>query len=140
MTHHMAISRKITDRQDLADIHQRGVGFVLYPFGRKLHAASCPTIPGMALNPKEPRWFAPEAVAARKYQADRLGRYPNAQPFERVRCCASLVPDDAVIDTTRTDRPSPPPRKTTEPCKMGVWARTALDESHAIALGRAVDH
>jgi hypothetical protein len=115
----MAISRKITDRQDLADIHQRGVGFVLYPFGRKLHAASCPTIPGMALNPEEPRWFAPDAVAARKYQADRLGRYPNSQPFERVRCCASLVPDDAVIDATRTERPSVPPRKTTESLQNG---------------------
>jgi hypothetical protein len=110
----MATARKITDRQDLAEIHERREGFVLYPFGRKLHSASCPTVPGMALNPKEPRWFAQDAAAARDYQADRLARYPNAQPFERVRCCASLVPDDLVIATTGAHRPEPCSRMTTE--------------------------
>lgn len=31
----------------------------------------------MALNPKEPQWFAPDVAAAREYHADRLARYPN---------------------------------------------------------------
>ena len=108
----MATARKITDRQDLADIHERRAGFVLYPFGRKLHSARCPTVPGMALNPKEPRWFAPDVAAAREYQLARLDGYPNARPFERVRCCASLVPNDALIGATGALRLSPRSRTT----------------------------
>ena len=90
-------ARRITDRQDLAHIHRDGVGFVLYPFGRRLHSARCDTVPTMALNPQEPRWFAPDVATAREYQAERLARYPTARPFERVQCCGSLVPDDAFV-------------------------------------------
>lgn len=133
----MATAREIIDRHDLADIHEHGVGFVLYPFGRKLHSASCPTVPGMALNPKEPRWFAPDAVAARKYQADRLARNRNAQPYGRVRCCASLVPENAVVGATGADRPSPPTRTTTESLQDGsgegrVW--TSRTQSRSVEL------
>jgi hypothetical protein len=109
----MGTAGKITDRQDLADIHERRVGFVLYPFGRKLHSASGPTVPGMTLNPREPRWFAPDVAAAREYQADRLARNPNARPFERVRCCASSVPDNAVVGAAGAHLPSPPSLTTT---------------------------
>ncbi len=134
LTQHMATARKITDSQDLVDIHKRGLGFVLYPFGRKLHSASCPTVPGMALNPNEPRWFAPDLVVAQKYQADRLARHPNAQPYERPRCCASLVPDDAVVDATGADRPSPPTRTTTEdgPGEGLLW--TSRTQSRSVEL------
>ena len=104
----MEAARKITDGQDLSDIHEHGDGFVLYPFGRKLHSARCDTVPGMALNPKEPRWFAPDVAAAREYQADRLARYPTAQPFERVQCCGSLIPDEAVFGACRDHPPSSP--------------------------------
>ena len=89
-------ARKIMNDGDLAAIHSSGEGFVFYAFGRKVHSARCPTVPGMALNPKEPRWFAPDIPAARAFQAERLERYRTARPFDLARCCAALVPDAVV--------------------------------------------
>lgn len=103
----MGTARKIRDGQDLADIHERGVGFVLYPFGRKIHSARCTTVPGMALNPKEPRWFAPDLAAATEYQANRLAVYPTAQPFERAQCCLSLIPEEVMAGSRSIRPPSP---------------------------------
>lgn len=103
----MSVARKITDRDDLGRIHDGGSGFVLYPFGRKLHSARCPTVPMMALNPKEPRWFAPDAAAARQYQTTRMTQFPTARPFERVQCCGSIVPDEAIVGHGSSRAPSP---------------------------------
>jgi hypothetical protein len=51
----------------------------------------------MALNPKEPRWFASDEDNARAYQRDRFASYRNAQPFECVGCCEDLVPADVLV-------------------------------------------
>lgn len=54
----MAQARKVIDGSDHESGKESGTGYVLYPFGRKVHSAQCDSVPGMALNPKEPRWFA----------------------------------------------------------------------------------
>jgi hypothetical protein len=88
----MSDVRRIMDAGDLERIHAGGRGYVMYPFGRKIHHARCHTVPGMMLNPKEPRWFAPDEESAVAYQRQRMQAYPMAKPFERVSCCASLLP------------------------------------------------
>jgi hypothetical protein len=89
--------RKILDRKELAAIHSRGEGFVLYPFGKVLHAARCPTVQRMSLNPREPKWFAPDAEAAKEYQRARLAAHARAQPLKRASCCVVLVDSDVVV-------------------------------------------
>lgn len=105
-------ARTITDQDDLSAIHDAAEGFVFYPFGRKVHSARCPTVPGMALNPNEPRWFAPDVATARAFQAERSERYPTARPFESVRCCAALIPETLVARHRSTEdaaHPEPVP-------------------------------
>lgn len=103
----MTRERKIADRPDLVRIHEGGEGYVLYPFGRKLHSARCSSVPGMALNPEEPRWFAPDTETAVAYQRDRLARYKNAQSFERVRCCEALVSAEVIVERDGARLPQP---------------------------------
>ena len=86
----MTIVRRIESESDLARIHASGRGYVFYPFGRKVHHASCATVPGMRLNPKEPRWYAPDDDSAVEYQAKRLTDFRTAKPMQSVSCCILL--------------------------------------------------
>lgn len=93
----MAIVRRIEGEADLAGIHAGGRGYVFYPFGRKVHHASCSTVPEMRLNPNEPRWYAPDDASAVAYQAKRLSDYPSAKPMQAVSCCAERIPSSVLV-------------------------------------------
>src|SRR3954452_920336 len=106
----MSHARRIESRDELGEIHRDGQGYVFYPFGRKVHRAQCMTVPRMALNPKEARWFAPSDEAARAYQLERLAANPTARRFETVRCCGVFIPAHAIVtgeDTSTVPLPSP---------------------------------
>jgi hypothetical protein len=94
----MSTCRKVLDPSELAEIHADDEGYVLHPFGRIMHAAGCPTVGSMSLNPKEPKWFCLDAAAARDYQRSRLAIYASAQPFKRARCCEALIDPDVVVE------------------------------------------
>lgn len=77
-------------------IHAGGRGYVFYPFGRAVHHASCAKVPAMRLNPKEPRWYAPDDLSAVAYQAKRLSDYPSAKPIQPAACCAKRIPSSVM--------------------------------------------
>jgi hypothetical protein len=133
---HMTSARRIDNKSDLARIHERGEGYVLYPFGRKLHSARCTSVPRMALNPNEPHWFAPDEDSARAYQRGRLASYRNAEPFERVGCCEVLIPADVLVHRDRGSSPvSGAPRDSSgDSGERRLWISLGRETGQAVEL------
>jgi hypothetical protein len=100
----MSTCRRIISPSEFSEIRAAGTGYVLSPFGRVIHAASCAAVERMAPNPDEPKWFAPDPDAAREYQRRRLETRADAQPFRIARCCESLIDTDTIV--TRSGIPA----------------------------------
>lgn len=82
----MPPARKINDVGDLQNLSARGVGFVIDPFNRRWHLASCPRVGAMTLG--EPKWFADDATALHHYLDARMATYPTAKAIEECPSCA----------------------------------------------------
>lgn len=67
----MSSYRSIHDKSDLEAIHRSGVGFVIDPFNRRLHHASCPGVLRLGLSDK--KWFAEDERGRDQYLAWRSG-------------------------------------------------------------------
>ena len=76
---------KIATAGQLSEIAARGAGFVIDPFNRRWHAATCPRIHGMTVS--EPKWFALTPVARDGFLRQRLARYPTAKPVQACTDC-----------------------------------------------------
>src|SRR4051794_39860301 len=68
-------ARRIGDDEELRAI-AGGHGYVVDPFNRRWHHATCPRIASLTLG--QPKWFAPDREALDAYQRARIATYPTA--------------------------------------------------------------
>src|SRR5688572_6559186 len=85
-TRSMEAARKIASIAELRAIAEAGTGFVIDPFNRWWHVATCPRISNMTVG--EAKWFAPTRPALNAYLEDRLASYPTAKPILGCKGCA----------------------------------------------------
>lgn len=98
----MEPARKIASNDELRAIAEAGTGFVVDPFNRRWHLATCPHIHKMTTG--QPKWFAASSAAMDLYLQQRHAQYPGAQPILACTTCGSrarLAPSpDAELSTS----------------------------------------
>jgi hypothetical protein len=82
----MEAARRIASNAELRAIAEAGTGYVVDPFNRWWHVATCPRISNMTVG--EAKWFAPTRPALDAYLEDRLASYPTAKPILGCKGCA----------------------------------------------------
>lgn len=82
----MEAARRIASNAELRTIAEAGAGYVVDPFNRWWHVATCPRILNMTVG--EAKWFAPTRPALAAYLEDRLASYPTAKPILGCKGCA----------------------------------------------------
>ncbi len=81
-------AREIATDTDLQAIAAAGTGFVVTPFNRRWHAATCPHV--RMMNVGTPKWFAATAAELAGYLQQRITQYDTAKPIE---ACPTCVPE-----------------------------------------------
>lgn len=74
----------------------------------------------MSLNPREPKWFCPDAESTRDYQRSRPATYVSAQPFRRAACCDALIDPDVVVNRGGSSATAWPAAIDSKPKRNGV--------------------
>ncbi len=80
-------ARKIADDGELRAIAGAGTGFVIDPFNRWWHGASCRRVAAMTTG--QPKWYAGTPAAREAFLEQRLARYPNALPVRACLICGA---------------------------------------------------
>jgi len=83
-------ARRITSDDDLSEVAARGAGFVIDPFNRRWHRASCPRIVGMTTG--QPKWFADSDNGLQHFLDQRLADYETAKPISPCPSCSGGTP------------------------------------------------
>jgi hypothetical protein len=68
-------ARKIASDSELRQIAAAGAGFIVDPFNRRWHVATCPRILDMTV--RQPKWFAVTVPALEAFMRQRLMQHPN---------------------------------------------------------------
>jgi hypothetical protein len=68
----MDSARKIASNDELRAIAAAGAGFIIDPFSRRWHHATCPHLRRMTTGQR--KWFARSAAALDQYRQQRLAR------------------------------------------------------------------
>jgi hypothetical protein len=79
------LARRIDSNEELGEIAAVGAGFIIDPFNRRWHVATCPHVQKMTIG--QPKWFAATAAAVGDYLQDRLARYPTAKLILTCKTC-----------------------------------------------------
>jgi hypothetical protein len=80
-------AREIATDTELWAIAANRTGFVITPFNRLWHAATCPHVQTMTLG--TPKWFAATPAELADYLQQRIYQYDTAKPIE---ACSTCVP------------------------------------------------
>jgi hypothetical protein len=86
----MPPARRIASAEERISIHAAGSGFVIDPFNRRIHTASCARVRTMGLG--DPKWFAPDESSALSYLQQRMTSYVTAQPIVPCSACGQGIP------------------------------------------------
>ena len=78
-------ARRIRAQSDLIALADGRAGFVVDPFNRRWHKASCPRVRSLTVG--QPKWFAPDRPALDQYLQDRHASYPTAKKIEPCPRC-----------------------------------------------------
>ena len=81
-------AREISTDGELHAIAAAGTGFVITPFNRRWHTATCPHVQTMTVG--TPKWFAATSAELTDYLQQRITRYDTAKPIE---ACPDCVPE-----------------------------------------------
>jgi hypothetical protein len=65
-----------------------GAGFVITPFCRRWHRATCPHVQAMTVG--TPKWFAATSAELTDYLQQRITQHDTAKPVE---ACPDCAPD-----------------------------------------------
>ena len=97
--------RRVSSDGELRAIAAAGAGFVIDPFNRRWHHASCPRIAAMA--DSEPKHFAETSVGLEAFLAQRAAAHGTALPIQPCRRCAggASAIGAALIPGAGADRP-----------------------------------
>jgi hypothetical protein len=129
----MTDARRIASDTELARVAAAGAGFVIDPFNRRWHRASCARVAAMTTG--EAKWFADSEDALRRYREQRLATDASAKPIMPCPACSARTP------TAVTSQDAPAPAITSEealdltvtPIDRGFVARS----SHRVTFGPA---
>jgi hypothetical protein len=80
-------AREIATEDELHAIAAAGSGFVVTPFNRRWHTATCPHVQAMRVG--TPKWFAATPAELADYLQQRITQYDTAKPIE---ACPTCVP------------------------------------------------
>jgi hypothetical protein len=80
-------AREIATDDELHAIVTAGTGFVVTPFNRRWHTATCPHVQGMTVGTR--KWFAATPTELADYLQQRITQYDTAKPIE---ACPTCVP------------------------------------------------
>jgi hypothetical protein len=81
-------AREIGTYGELRAIAAAGTGFVITPFNRRWHTATCPYVQTMTVG--TPKWFAATSVELTDFLQQRISQYEAAKPIE---ACLECVPE-----------------------------------------------
>ncbi len=81
----MAAKEIITD-SELRAIATAGTGFVITPFNRRWHTATCPHVQAMSTGTR--KWFAETIAELTDYLQQRIALYDPAKLIEACPTCA----------------------------------------------------
>jgi hypothetical protein len=81
-------AREIATDGELRAIAAARTGFVISPFNRRWHAATCPHVQTMTVG--TPKWFAATAAELTDYLQQRITQYDTAKPIE---ACPDCLPE-----------------------------------------------
>jgi hypothetical protein len=81
-------AREIASDADLRTIAAAGTGFVITPFNRRWHTATCPYVQKMTVGTR--KWFAATQADLADYLQQRISYHDTAKPIE---ACAICVPE-----------------------------------------------
>jgi hypothetical protein len=82
----MSEARRIADASELVQIAAAGAGYVIDPFNRRWHHASCARVRELTIG--QPKWFAATEAARDAYLDRRMQDYATAKPIEPCPICA----------------------------------------------------
>src|SRR5437762_3102981 len=97
----MTDARRIASDTELARVAAAGTGFVIDPFNRRWHRASCERVAAMTTG--EAKWFADSEDILRRYLEQRLATYASAKPIVPCPACSPGRP------TAMTSQDAPVP-------------------------------
>lgn len=80
-------AREIATDGELHTIATAGTGFVVTPFNRRWHTATCPHLSAMTVG--TPKWFAATPADLEDYLRQRMAGYGTAKPIEACQTCVA---------------------------------------------------
>ena len=78
-------ARKIASNDELHAIAAAGADYIIDPFNRRWHLASCPHTRNMTTG--QPKWLAPSPAALDDYLQQRHAHHPAAKPIQACPAC-----------------------------------------------------
>jgi len=78
-------AREIATDGELQGIAAGGSGFVITPFNRRWHTATCPYVQTMTVGTR--KWFAATPAELADYLQARITHHDTAKPIEACRVC-----------------------------------------------------
>jgi hypothetical protein len=80
-------AKEIATDHELRAIAEAGTGFIITPFNRRWHRATCPYVRGM--NTGTQKWFAATTPELTDYLQQRIALYDTAKLIEACPTCAT---------------------------------------------------
>jgi hypothetical protein len=79
-------AKEITTDGELRSVAAAGTGFVITPFNRRWHTATCPHVQAMSTGTQ--KWFAATTAELTDYLQQRIALYDTAKLIEACPTCA----------------------------------------------------
>jgi hypothetical protein len=80
-------AEEIATDGELRAIAAAGTGFIIAPFYRRWHRATCPHVQKMATG--TPKWFAATTAELTDYLQQRIAQHDTAKPIEACLECVT---------------------------------------------------
>ena len=80
-------AKEITTDEELRAIAAAGAGFIIAPFYRRWHMATCPHVQAMTTG--TPKWFTATTAELTDYLQQRIALYDTAMLIEACPTCAT---------------------------------------------------
>ena len=80
-------AKEIATDHELRVIAEAGTGFIITPFNRRWHRATCPYVEGM--NTGTQKWFAATTAELTDYLQQRIALYDTAKLIEACPTCTA---------------------------------------------------
>ena len=82
-------AKEITTDGELRAIAAAGTGFIITPFYRRWHMATCPHVQAMTTGTHTQKWFAATTAELTDYLQERIALYDTAKLIEACPTCAT---------------------------------------------------